>query len=79
MSIKTVISQAVVQKGSRKTDGKAFYFVEVQEPVRKYINPDKPQDAATLEALADSGQAVDQLILHNKNNGLVFSTQDLNT
>lgn len=78
MSIKTVISNAVVQKGSRKTDGKPFYFVEVLEPVRKYINPDKPQDAATLEALADSSESVKELVLHNKNNGLVFSSSDLN-
>lgn len=78
MSVKTVIENAVVQKGSRKTDGKAFYFVEVLEPTRKYLNPDKPQDAATLEALADSAETVPQLILHNKNNGLVFSSQDLN-
>jgi hypothetical protein len=26
-------------------------LVEVNEPVRKYINPDKPQDAATLKLL----------------------------
>ena len=77
MSIKTVISNATVQKGSRKTDGKPFYFVEVLEPVRKYINPDKPQDSATLEALADSREVVQELVLHNKNNSLVFSSQDL--
>lgn len=77
MSIKTVIENCVVQKGSRKTDGKSFYFVEVLEPTRKYINPDKPQDAATLEALADSQQTISELILHNKNNSLVFSTLDL--
>ena len=78
MSIKTVISNAVVQKGSRKTDGKAFYFVEVLEPVRKYINPDKPADAATLEALAETKDSIPELVLHNKNNSLVFSSLDLN-
>lgn len=77
MTIKTVIENAVVQKGSRKTDGKAFYFVEVMQPVRNYINPDKPADAATLEALADSGDTVESLVLHNRNNSLIFSTADL--
>lgn len=77
MTIKTVIENAVVQKGSRKTDGKPFYFVEVMQPVRTYINPDKPQDAATLEALSDSKESVPSLVLHNRNNSLVFSSADL--
>ncbi|MBJ8484811.1 hypothetical protein [Acinetobacter vivianii] len=77
MSMKTIIENAVIQKGSRKTDGKAFYFVEVMQPVRTYINPDKPQDAATLEALADSGEKVENLVLHQVNKSLVFSSLDL--
>jgi len=77
MSVKTIIEDAVVQKGTKK-DGGTYYFVEVLEPVRKYINPDKPQDAATLEALVDSKEAVSQLTLHQRNRSLVFSSLDLN-
>ena len=43
----------------------------------KYINPDKPQDAATLEALVASGESVEELVLHQRNRSLVFSSQDL--
>lgn len=77
MSMKTIIEDAVVQKGSRKTDGKPFYFVEIMQPVRTYINPEKPQDAATLEALADSKESVKNLVLHQVNKQLVFSSSDL--
>lgn len=76
MSIKTIIENAVVQKGTKK-DGGTYYFVEVNEPVRKYINPDKPQDAATLDALATDGREIDQLTLHSRNRSLVFSSADL--
>ena len=76
MSIKSVISNAVVQKGLKK-DGSPYYFVEVNEPVRKYINPDKPQDAATLEALVASGEELQELVVHQRNRSLVFSSQDL--
>ncbi|MGQ1108040.1 hypothetical protein ACT4Y0_22135 (plasmid) [Acinetobacter baumannii] len=77
MSVKTIIENAQVQKGTKKSDGGAFYFVEVMEPVRKYINPDKPQDAATLEALAQTGETISQLTLHQRNRSLVFSSADL--
>lgn len=77
MSMKTIIENAVVQKGSRKTDGKSFYFVELMQPVRTYINPEKPQDAATLEALAESAQPIQTLVLHQVNKSLLFSTSDL--
>lgn len=76
MSVKTIIENAVVQKGIKK-DGGAYYFVEVDEPVRKYINPDKPQDAATLEHLASTGESLSQLTLHQRNRSLVFSSSDL--
>lgn len=76
MSVKTIIEDAVVQKGTKK-DGGTYYFVEVNEPVRKYINPDKPQDAATLEALVSSGESISQLTLHQRNRSLVFSSSDL--
>ena len=76
MSIKSVISNAVIQKGLKK-DNTPYYFVEVNEPVRKYINPEKPQDAATLEALASSGEVLEELTLHQRNRGLIFSSQDL--
>lgn len=74
--IKTVISNVVVQKGLKK-DNSTYYFVEVTQPVRKYINPDKPQDAATLEALVSSGEEIPELVLHQRNLSLVFSSQDL--
>ncbi|WP_114258741.1 hypothetical protein, partial [Acinetobacter baumannii] len=61
----------------KKTDGQPFYFVEVLEPVRKYINPDKPQDAAALEALVSTGETISQLTLHQRNLSLVFSAADL--
>ena len=76
MSIKSVISNVVVQKGVKK-DNTPYFFVEVNEPVRKYINPDKPQDAATLEALVASGEELQELVLHQRNRSLVFSSQDL--
>lgn len=77
MSVKTIIENAQVQKGTKKSDGGSFYFVEVLEPVRKYINPDKPQDAATLDALATTGEIISQLTLHQRNRSLVFSSADL--
>ncbi|KQK32676.1 hypothetical protein [Acinetobacter baumannii] len=77
MSVKTIIENAQVQKGTKKSDGGSFYFVEVLEPVRKYINPDKPQDAATLDALATTGETISQLTLHQRNRSLVFSSADL--
>lgn len=76
MSVKTIIEHAIIQKGTKK-DGGTYYFVEVYEPVRKYINPDKPQDAATLEALVDSKDPISQLTLHLRNRSLVFSSADL--
>ncbi|MCJ9152578.1 hypothetical protein K5E68_18375 [Acinetobacter baumannii] len=77
MSVKTIIENAQIQKGKKKTDGQPFYFVEVLEPVRKYINPDKPQDAAALEALVSTGETISQLTLHLRNLSLVFSAADL--
>lgn len=77
MSVKTIIEGAVIQKGTKKSDGGSFYFVEVLEHVRKYINPDKPHDAAALDALASSGDVVEQLTLHQRNRSLVFSASDL--
>lgn len=77
MSVKTIIENAQIQKGTKKTDGLPFYFVEVLEPVRKYINPDKPQDAAALEALVATGETLPQLTLHQRNRSLVFSAADL--
>lgn len=77
MSVKTIIENAQIQKGTKKTDGQPFYFVEVMEPVRKYINPDKPQDAAALEALVSTGETLSQLTLHQRNRSLVFSAADL--
>lgn len=79
MTMRLLIENVVVQKGSRKSDGKTFYFVEVMQPVRKYIDPALPQDAATLEALADSGQVQSELILHSINNSLKFSSADLSS
>ncbi|WP_447293808.1 hypothetical protein [Acinetobacter baumannii] len=77
MSVKTIIENAQIQKGTKKSDGQTFYFVEVLEPVRKYINPDKPQDAAALEALVSTGETISQLTLHQRNLSLVFSAADL--
>ena len=76
MSVKTIIEGAVVQSGTKK-DGGTYYFVEVNEPVRKYINPDKAQDNATLQALADSGEVISQLTLHQRYRSLIFSSLDL--
>jgi len=77
MAMKTLIEQAQVLKGMKKDGVTPYFYVEVLEKVRKYINPDKPQDSATLMALADSGQIVDELVLHQRSNQLIFSSIDL--
>lgn len=78
MSMITIVEQAQVKKGLKKDNVTPYFYVEVQETVRKYINPDKPQDSATLIALADSGEVLPQLKLHQRNNSLIFSSLDLN-
>lgn len=77
MTVKVIIENAVVQKGSRKSDGKSFYFVEVMQPIRKYINPAHPSDAATLDALSETGQQIQDLVLAQNNTTLTFSSKDL--
>lgn len=77
MSIKTLVEQTQIKKGLKKDGVTPYFFIEVQETVRKFINPDKPQDTATLLALAETGQIIPQLMLHQRNNSLIFSSQDL--
>lgn len=77
MSIKTLVEQAQIKTGKKKDGITPYFYIEVQETVRKYINPDKPQDLATLSALSETGEVIPQLILHSRNNGLIFSSQDL--
>jgi hypothetical protein len=77
MSLKTLVEDTQIKKGFKKDGVTPYFYVEVQETVRKFINPDKPQDTATLLALADSGQTIPQLMLHQRNNSLIFSSQDL--
>lgn len=77
MTVKVIIENAVVQKGSRKSDGKSFYFVEVMQPVRKYINPAHASDAATLDMLSETGEEIQNLSLSQVNNQLSFSAKDL--
>jgi len=77
MAMKTLIEQAQIMKGMKKDGVTPYFYVEVLEKVRKYINPDKPQDSATLLALADSAQVVPELVLHQRSNQLVFSSLDL--
>lgn len=77
MSMITIVEQAQVKKGFKKDGVTPYFYVEVQETVRKYINPDKAQDSATLMALADSAETLPQLKLHQRNNSLIFSSSDL--
>lgn len=77
MSIKTLVEQAQIKTGMKKDGLTPYFYIEVQETVRKYINADKPQDLATLSALAATGETIPELILHSRNNGLIFSSQDL--
>lgn len=76
MSMKTIFEKVQVKKGSNKADGSSFFFVEVYEPVRKYINPEYPQDAATLDALATTGEAI-ELVVTPRGKGFVFSSSSL--
>jgi len=78
MSIKTLVEHAQIKSGMKKDGITPYFFIEVQETVRKYINADKPQDLATLSALSSTGEIIPQLVLHSRNNGLIFSSQDLN-
>lgn len=77
MSIKTLVEQAQIKTGTKKDGLSPYFYIEVQETVRKYINADKPQDLATLSALASTGEIIPELVLHSRNNGLIFSSQDL--
>lgn len=77
MTISTLIEQALVKRGEK--DGKPYYFVEVMEPQRKFINV-QDGDYASIEALEDLaklGQPIDQLKLHQRGKSLIFSYQDL--
>lgn len=76
MSVKVIIEKVQLKKGSNKTDGSSFYYVEVHEPVRKYINPSVPSDAATLDALASTGEIID-LHVSARGKGFVFSSDSL--
>lgn len=73
MSMKVVIENCKLQKGKNK-DGKEYYFVEVQETVRKYINQNQAKDLAVMSDVADSNYVFDELVLHARGNTLVFST-----
>lgn len=77
MSMKTLVEQTQIKKGLKKDGVTPYFYIEVQETVRKYINPDKAQDSATLLALAETGETIPQLTLHQRNNSLIFSSQDL--
>lgn len=74
MSMKVVVDNVVVGKGTSK-DGKPYYFIEVQETVRKYLNPNSPKDLVVLDDLADKNVAMKELVLHQRNNNLVFSAE----
>lgn len=76
MSMKAIFEKVQVKKGSNKADGTSFFYVEVFEPVRKYINPEQPQDAATLDALATAGDVI-ELVVTPRGKGFVFSSSSL--
>lgn len=77
MAMKTLIEQAQIKTGMKKDGVTPYFYVEVLEKVRKYINADQPQDNATLLALAQTGETIPQLTLHNRNSSLIFSSADL--
>lgn len=74
--MKVQLDDVIVHKGVKKSDGKSYYYVEVLEPVRKFISPAQPQDSATLEALADSAQR-QTFSLDLVGQNLRFSSADL--
>lgn len=74
MSMKVVIDDAVVQVGTTK-EGKQYFFVEVLEPVRKFIAPAETKDLAVISDLADKKQKLSELVLHQRGNQLIFATE----
>lgn len=55
--IKAQIANTVIKTGNGKT-GNPYYFIEVTEPVRKFISADSPQVELMLAELAKQGKPV---------------------
>lgn len=63
--LKANIQQVIIKSGTGKT-GNPYYFIEVNEPVRKFISPDSVQVGLILSELASQGKPVNiQLAMAN--------------
>lgn len=63
--LKATINNVVIRSGTSK-NGNPYYFVEVTEPVRKFISAESPQVELMLSELAKQAKPVSiQLALAN--------------
>jgi len=69
--IRVPLQQVKVKKGTSAKNGNEYYYVEVLEPVRKFLQPDNPKIAMILSQLADDNNDVDLNTLFVNNNFIV--------
>lgn len=64
--MKVLLEGVLVHQGTKKDTNQSYYYVEVEEPVRKFISGLNKQDEGYLADLATSGEFVDlELTLQN--------------
>ncbi len=64
--MKVLLEGVRVHQGLKKETNQPYYYVEVEEPVRKFISGLNKQDEGYLADLATSGEFVDlELSLQN--------------
>ena len=64
--MKVLLEGVRVHQGLKKETNKPYYYVEVEEPVRKFISGLSKQDEGYLADLVTSGEFVDlELTLQN--------------
>lgn len=68
--IRVPLQQVKVKKGTSK-NGNEYYYIEVLEPVRKFLQPDNPKIAMILSQFADDNNDVDLNTLFVNNNFIV--------
>lgn len=65
--LRVPLQQVLIKQGESKNTGKPYFFFEVFEPTRKFLQPDNPKVELLLVELVKSGSPVDLNVLFSSN------------